>query len=75
MMSAARVASTIKFGNEAATEVVAGLSKAMAYGESMATYEPEARARLCESVYSECPYTGGQMDFAITQVEKIGNAV
>jgi len=75
MMTAAKASATVKFGSEAATEVVAGLNKAAAYGESMASYDSETRAALCEAVYSQCPYTGGQMDFAITQVEKIGNVV
>lgn len=75
MMTAAQAAASMKFNNGAATEVVSGLTQAMAYGESMAVYQGEARAMLCEATYNKCPYTGSQMGFAITEVEKIENAV
>ena len=75
MMTAAEAAATMKFSNKAANEIVSGLNQAMAYGKSMGVYQGEARAMLCEATYDRCPYTGTQMEFAITEVEKIENAV
>ena len=74
MMTAAQSASSMKFNNKVATDVVSRLNQAMAYGQSMTMYQGKARALLCESYY-KCPFTGSQMGFAITEVEKIENAV
>ena len=63
----------IQLDNSEASKVVEKLNAAIAFGESIAAFR--GKGVLCEATYDKCPFTGEKMGFAITEVEKIENAV